>query len=287
MVTSVPSVRDNGGMSYSLLILGSGQDGGSPQVGSASSTGIERTASSVAVFSDDGPVLLFDASPDLRTQYQRLADQCGYAPRLDGVFITHGHMGHYAGLVHFGKEAAATDGLPLFAPQSVLSFLASNEPWASLLSQGNVDPVPIDDVQVTIDDLGVTAIPVPHRAEHTGTVGYSIAVRGKPWAFYLPDIDGWHEWPEAADVMAAHEVCLVDATFSSPDELPGRDLAAIKHPFVPDTIERFGDLTDSRMIVLTHINHSNPLGDDDSAITSRALDAGFIIAHDGLVISHD
>ncbi|MCZ6730230.1 MAG: hypothetical protein O7C61_11035, partial [SAR324 cluster bacterium] len=27
---------------------------------------------------------------------------------LNGVFLTHAHMGHYAGLVHFGYEAVGT-----------------------------------------------------------------------------------------------------------------------------------------------------------------------------------
>jgi len=271
-------------MTYSLIILGSGQDGGSPQVGTDGSIGMERSASSIAVVSNDGSVLLFDASPDIRLQYQTLVATCGEAPMLDGVFITHGHMGHYAGLLHFGKEAAATDALPLFAPGSVLSFLEANQPWASLFSGGHLMPVPIDDMQARLGDITVSAIHVPHRDEFTGTVGYSIAIEDVPWVFYVPDIDGWEEWPEAEEVLASHQVCLVDATFSSADELPGRDIEAIKHPLVTDTIGRFRHLTADRQMVLTHVNHSNPLGDPVAEITTRAIESGFTIAHDGLVI---
>jgi len=283
----VPFVRDNSVMRHTLLILGSGQDGGSPQVGTSANVGPERSAASMALITGDGAVLLFDASPDLRLQYRRLSDHCGEAPDLDGVFITHCHMGHYAGLLHFGKEAASSDGLPLFGSASVLSFLHDNEPWSSLFSSGNLLPIAMDDATATVGDVTVSAIPVPHRAEYTDTVGYSIAVEGDPWAFYLPDIDGWDEWPEAHDVIAAHDVSLIDATFSSSEELPGRHIAAIKHPFVSDTIDRFADLARSHTIILTHINHSNPLGIDGAAITTSARESGFIIAYDGLVIDRD
>ncbi|MEN8238173.1 MAG: MBL fold metallo-hydrolase [Actinomycetota bacterium] len=271
-------------MTHSLIILGSGQDAGSPQVGTFGSAGPARAASSIAVISDDGSVLLFDASPDIRLQYQRLAAHLGFAPPLDGVFITHGHMGHYAGLLHFGKEGAATDGLPLFAPQTVLDFLDENEPWASLMKGGHMLAIPIDDATAALGEITVSAVPVPHRAEFTGTVGYSISIDDTPWAFYLPDIDGWDEWPEAEAVLASHDVCLIDATFCSTDELPGRDIAAIKHPLVPNTITRFQHLTRDREMILTHINHSNPLGNVDADITARAREFGFAVAHDGLVI---
>jgi len=280
-------MRDNSVMTHSLLILGSGQDAGSPQVGTDGSTGLARSASSIAVISHAGMVVLFDASPDIRLQYQLLAAHCGHAPPLDGVFITHGHMGHYAGLLHFGKEGAATDGLPLFAPASVVMFLERNEPWASLMTEGHLLPNAIDDATATIERIAVSAVRVPHRSEFTETVGYSIAIDEVPWVFYLPDIDGWDEWPEADEVFANHDVCLLDATFSSPDELPGRDIEAIRHPLVPDTIERFQHLTREHTMILTHINHSNPLGVVGADVTDRAHALGFTIAYDGLVIDHD
>jgi pyrroloquinoline quinone biosynthesis protein B len=153
-----------------------------------------------------------------------------------------------------------------------------------LLSGGHLLPIAIDDATATIGQITVTSVFVPHRAEFTEAVGYSIAIGSVPWIFYLPDIDGWDEWPEADDVLARHEVCLLDATFSSPDELPGRDIAAIKHPLVGDTIKRFQHLASDRKMVLTHINHSNPLGLADAEITDQPRSHGFTIAYDGLVI---
>jgi pyrroloquinoline quinone biosynthesis protein B len=280
-------MRDNSVMTHTLLILGSGQDAGSPQVGTDGSQGLARSASSIALISAGGTVLLFDASPDIRLQYQRLATHCGYPPPLDGVFITHGHMGHYAGLLHFGKEGAATDGLLLFAPESVLGFLEANEPWASLFTGQHLLPISIDDATATLGEITVSAVPVPHRAEFTGTVGFSISIEGVPWLFYVPDIDGWDVWPDAEEELSRHQVCLLDATFSTPDELPGRDIAAIKHPLVFDTITRFQHLASERTMILTHINHSNRLGLPDDSITDQAQKLGFTVAYDGLVITHD
>ena len=274
-------------MAHSLIVLGSGQDGGTPQLGSRSGRSRDRTASSIAITSHDHAPILFDASPDIRVQYRQLCDHAGGTPTFDGVFITHGHMGHYAGLVHFGKEAANTEHLPLFAPGSVLSFLSSNEPWATLFRENHLEPVSMDGAAASLGSLSVRAIPVPHRSEFTGTVAYSLSVDGQPWLLYLPDIDGWEHWSHAERFIAEHPVSLLDATFTSVGELPGRDITKIKHPLVPDTIDRFAHLTDERTIVLTHINHSNPLGDPDADITAAAIEQGFLIAYDGMVLHRD
>jgi pyrroloquinoline quinone biosynthesis protein B len=53
------------------------------------------------------------------------------------------------------------------------------------------------------------------------------------------------------------DVALLDGTFFSAGELPGRDLHEIPHPLVTDTVERLaGVACDVRLV---HLNHSNPL----------------------------
>lgn len=232
-------------------------------------------------------VLLLDASPDIRMQYAALQPLLGSRdPRqpFDAVCVTHLHMGHYAGLVHFGKEAASTQNMPLIAPQPILDFLGIHEPWRSLLENGNLLGRPIDDDPVPFGDLAIRSIPVPHRAEFAPAVAYSILIDGRPWALYLPDIDSWAAWPEAEDVIEAHMVSLVDATFGSGNELPGRDLAAIPHPLVTDTVERFSHLAQRRTIILTHMNHSNAVADPTSDLAALARAAGFAVASDGMMV---
>lgn len=274
-------------MGIRLIVLGSGQDGGSPQFGTTRGVGRPRTASSIAVLDSDGLVLLFDATPDIRAQSLLLPTRESTEGPVDAVFITHAHMGHYAGLVHFGTEAAATPDIPLFAPDSVIAFLESNQPWAALFSNGYLDPIPMDESTATIGDIIVEAIPVPHRAEFSATCGFSISVEGEPWSLYLPDIDSWDAWPAAEEELARHRVCLIDASFSTAKELATRDIADIPHPLVPDTIARFAHLTPNTRIILTHMNHTNPAADPDSTIASHARAEGVEIAYDGMVVRHE
>lgn len=264
-----------------LIVLGSGQDGGSPQLGTPRAVGEPRTASSVAVLLDES-VLLLDVTPDVRHQWTRWVGTRADLPA--SVFVTHAHMGHYAGLVQFGREAAATDHLPLWAPRSVLDFLEHNEPWATLLTEGYLRPNAVEDGPMIHGRIAIHAVPVPHRAEFGDTVAYSIRVDGDAWALYLPDIDGWDRWPDADAVVGAHHVALIDATFGYSDELPHRNLEDIPHPHVIDTIERFAHLTDGRRIILTHLNHSNRLADPGSDLRTMAERAGFEVASDGMEI---
>lgn len=250
---------------------------------------VGRTASSVVLVSDLWPPVLFDASPDVRSQYLDLVQSHPTVASHDpfaAVFITHGHMGHYAGLVHFGREAANTSGTPLYGDGTLLDFLAANEPWASLFTNGNMTRQVIPAAGVELGRIMVKAIPVPHRADFTATNAYSICVDGSPWALYVPDVDAWDSWLEADEVIASHNLCLIDATFGSMDELPGRSIAAIPHPLVGDTLTRFAEHTGNTQIVLTHINHSNALNDPNSDLSARAFAAGFTIGSDGMVFPY-
>ena len=84
--------------------------------------------------------------------------------------------------------------------------------------------------------------------------------------------------------MSGHEVCLLDATFYSAAELPGRDLKEISHPFITDTLKKFADLTAGRRIILTHFNHSNPVCDPSSAEGRSVVAAGFELAQEMMAI---
>lgn len=308
-------------MARTLYILGSGQDGGLPQFGARMSADMAarvdplavRLGPSVCVLDDDGRCLLIDASPDLKEQESRLLRLPAYASRpagnpFDAVLLTHAHIGHYVGLAHFGREAANTRELPVYCTDDMAVFLRGNAPWDQLVKLANVelqaigparrakrerhDPTvrqPIAGIMeyelVNRDiapwpGLGVRTIPVPHRGEYTDTVGVSID--GK--LLYVPDIDDWRAWSDAREEVRKHEVCLLDGTFFSRDELPGRDLREISHPFIEDTLEFFAEEAKSRRVILTHFNHSNPVCDPASPQARRVLDAGFELAQEMMAI---
>jgi pyrroloquinoline quinone biosynthesis protein B len=241
----------------------------------------------LAVLAADGAVL-FDASPDLRHQQATLHRFPEYGNRIgnafDAVFLTHAHMGHYTGLVHFGKEAHASRDLAVFGSERMQLFLAHNEPWTTLFRDRHLRfEVMADGSSVNpVDDLIVRAVAVPHRDEFSDNLAYVIQVRDGASALYLPDLDRWSDWPAAAAEIAAVDVALIDGTFFSSDDPVGRDIAEIPHPPMRDSVERFADLGGNTRIVFTHLNHSNPAGDPAGDEASWVLSRGFEIATDGV-----
>ncbi|MCA8914741.1 MAG: MBL fold metallo-hydrolase [Planctomycetes bacterium] len=286
-------------MPQTVYIIGSGQDGGLPQVGSRMKPDMAarvdplavRLGPSICVLDDEGRCFLVDVSPDIKEQENRLLSLPGYAKRamrnpFDGVLLTHAHMGHYAGLVHFGREAASCERLAVWCTEKMAGFLSANAPWDQLVSLGNIE-LKVCDGRTGITaplepwpGLSVRPIAVPHRGEYTDTIGISINEK----LLYVPDIDNWDAWPAARDEVAKHEVSLLDATFYSAAELPGRNLKEISHPFITDTVKKFADLTDGSRIILTHFNHSNPVCDPASKEARSVTAAGFELAQEMMAI---
>jgi pyrroloquinoline quinone biosynthesis protein B len=125
--------------------------------------------------------------------------------------------------------------------------------------------------------VAITAGPVPHRDEwNVGTVAFHIQGPQKS-LLYLPDLDAWEQWPEAEATLSQVDVALVDASFYSPDELGGR--SPVAHPPVTDTLTRFANLADR--IILTHLNHTNPVLDVGSEAETAVRQAGFRVAQTG------
>lgn len=258
-----------------ITVLGSGQDGGLPQAGAnhlnddQARQGVipERTGPSLLV-EDEGRRLLCDISPDFRLQWWKRLEP------PETIALTHGHIGHYAGLIHFGKEAMASRATRVHASHRMLAFLQTNAPWSALFTDGHLQPAEEPEWAGHSIDL----IPVPHRGEQTDTVAVSVGGR----VLWLPDIDSWDAWAEAEAVISSHEVVFLDATFWSSDEIPGRTIEDIPHPLVPHTLDRFRHLDNHR--VLVHLNHTNPLCDPTSAEHQEVYDAGFEVAVDGFTV---
>lgn len=282
----------------SAVVLGVMQDGGLPHVGC-------RCTRCVAVYRDpakgeyaaclaivdgrsaEAGIWLIDATPDIKYQLDLLADVLGPHPtrskRLrqpNGIFLTHAHMGHVGGLPQLGPEAMAVRGLPVYAAPSLVQLLRETQLWRPLVENLDMIPVAARETVTLAEELQVTAVPVPHRDEWSaGTYAYRVQGPAKS-LLYLPDIDSWEQWPEAREELASVDVALVDATFYSHDELGGQPPVA--HPLVPHTLRLFGNL--AGRLVLTHVNHTNPVLDANSSERAAVLAAGAKIAHTGQVI---
>ena len=60
---------------------------------------------------------MIDATPDFPEQLQRLGG------RIDGILLTHAHIGHYLGLAQLGREVMGTHRLPVYATRSMAGFV--------------------------------------------------------------------------------------------------------------------------------------------------------------------
>lgn len=275
-----------------VVVLGVGQDGGYPQAGTPPGGAWEperrRRASSLAVVDPvSGERWLFEATPDFREQLHdldALVPRDG-APGLDGIFLTHAHVGHYTGLIHLGREIIGASGTRVYAMPRMRAFLRSNGPWNQLVELGNIAIHPMNDRQaVRLNErLRVTPFLVPHRDEYSETVGFRIDGPSRSVVF-LPDIDKWSRWQELGtrveDVVREVDVAYLDATFYADGEIPGRDMAEIPHPFVVETMRRFegADAGARAKIRFIHINRTNPIGLAESPEREAVLRAGFGIA---------
>ncbi len=285
------------------VVLGTAQDAGVPQINCFSVNCTEvrsgrrpapRVASVGLIDHAAQRRFLFDATPDIVAQVGALLTPSGEAPAalaggtvplheiLHGIFLTHAHMGHYTGLVHLGKEGAAPRALPVFASQRMCEFLSTNAPWDALVNGSFIELRPLTPgtrVQIS-PALAVTPFEVLHRAEYTDTFGYRIH-GPQSTLMYVPDADVWDGWDTPfVDLLRASDIALIDGSFWSRDELGHRAQANVPHPPVSQTLERLRGVQDLPEIRFIHLNHTNPLWDERSALR-RELPEGFGIAETG------
>ena len=278
------------------LVLGIAQDAGYPQAGTKSSLAwgdhrLRRLVSCLALIDPrSGGRWLIDATPDFKEQLHRLdvATPDSGMPGLEGIFLTHAHIGHYTGLIHLSREAIGAHDLPVYAMPRMERFLRDNGPWEQLVTLRNIDIRPLRDQKpvALAPDISVTPFTVPHRDEYSETVGFRITGPSRA-LLYLPDINGWDVWEAAGtrieDVLQTVDIAYLDGTFLSPQELPGRDLSEIPHPIIVSSIERFAALPARARakIRFIHINQSNPLIRDDNEAREYLRSVGFDVAREG------
>lgn len=289
-----------------VVVLGIAQDGGLPQIGCdcARCAAARRDPSRVrhvASLAIHAPrtdhVYLVDATPDLPAQIERihafhhrpvgtLAGKTDRAP-VDGVLLTHAHIGHYLGLAQFGFESLSTKDLPVWASPRMAAYLRANGPWSQLVRLDNIALREFQPGQAFDLEPGITVKPiqVPHRDEYSDTMAFLI--RGpRKTLLYVPDTDTWATWPKPlADVLRDEKVdiALLDGTFYSADELPDRDVTKIKHPLIKATMDLLEPLVKAGKVrvYFTHLNHSNPAFEPGGAAEKAIEGRGFGVATEG------
>ncbi len=279
-----------------LLVLGIAQDGGVPQAGEKrpalwADRSRRRLAASLALVDPKGNDArwIFEATPDFREQLARLDEDFPVqgSPGLNGIFLTHAHIGHYAGLIFLGRESMSAQNTPLYAMPRMADFLRANGPWNQLVDTGNVELRPLgEEERIDLNGrLAVTPFSVPHRQEFSETVAFRI--EGPDCTvLFLPDVDSWEDWEGGRcveDLLSDVDVAYLDGTFFSSDELPGREISRIPHPTIRESMNRFSSLSPEARskIRFIHLNHTNRALQKSSGEYRDLIGRGFRVAQEG------
>lgn len=276
-----------------ITILGIAQDGGFPHINNNNEfqqvandpSSRELVVSLGLIDPVNQKKFLFEATPDMPEQLSILERNYLKTDKIiDGIFLTHAHMGHYTGLMHLGREAMGSKNIPVMAMPRMKKFLESNGPWEQLVSLNNIKILPLgNETSVQVSQLlKVTPFLVPHRDEYSETVGYKIEGPNKT-ALFIPDIDKWSKWERdlVAEVQKV-DYAFLDATFFADGEIP-RPMSEVPHPFVEETVHAFAkaDSTTKSKIIFIHFNHSNPALSPDFKERQELEIKGFRFAKQG------
>jgi len=276
----------------SIVILGTIQDAGSPQIACNKQccTALfenpdhTRLVTSIGLIDNQNDkTYLFEATPDIGAQMKMLAKfkKQKEEENVDGIFLTHAHIGHYTGLMFLGKEAMDAKNTPVYVMPRMKDFLSNNGPWGQLITRNNIALKELtNEKSIAISKtIKVTPFIVPHRDEYSETVGYQIEGPNKS-ALFIPDIDKWEKWDkDIIDEIKKVDYAFFDATFYSGKEINNRDIGQIPHPFIIESLEKFKELSkqEKGKIVFIHFNHTNPVIDVNSMEAKHILKQGYNI----------
>ena len=285
------TIKKNKSNDVVLKVLGTIQDGGIPHMGcnkvcclkyfknntfrvGVSSLGISNLKHETNY--------LIDATPNINHQLKALIGTSNPSEKLNGIFLTHAHMGHYSGLLNFGREAMNSKNITLYLMPRFYNFIQDNGPWNQLVKLENVMLKRIyDREKITLEsNLSITPIQVPHRDEYSETVGFLIEGNTKS-ALYIPDIDKWEKWNNSIVALIKNvDYAFLDGTFYDEKEVNNRDISEIPHPFIIESLKLFNPLNKSEKnkIYFIHLNHTNPLLNSDSSEYNRVIREGFNVA---------
>ena len=276
---------------YTLKILGVVQDGGMPHLGNNKTCceNIKKdkyVTSLMLMNNENNESFLFDASPDINKQLNFMGDRI--KKDLKGIFLTHAHIGHYTGLMYFGREALNSKLVNVYAMPRMKKFLEENGPWSQLVSLQNISIIELsNESKISIDsNVIVQPVEVPHRAEFSETVGYKIYGPNKT-ALFIPDIDKWYLWEKSiVDEIKQVDYAIIDATFYDSKEVNYRDISEIPHPFVTESMDLFDsiDIKEKNKIYFIHLNHTNPLLNEQSKQYKSVITKGYNVAKEDMIL---
>lgn len=302
-----------------IRVLGAGAGGGFPQwncncnncrrIRHGEMQGQRRTQSSIAVSNDSRNWVLFNASPDIRSQLEAFKEAW---PRtgvrdsgIKAIVLIDGQIDHTTGLLMLRES---TQPLEIYCSEMVRQDLTSGFPLFTMLQHycgvnhhelplnGSAFTIPgIDDLRFYSHSLKSKAPPYsphrydPHDGDNVGVIVEQISTGQK--LYYAPGL-GEIE-PHVQTAMQTANCLLVDGTFWQNDEM-GRagicdklslDIGHLPQSGAGGMMEVLNNLPATTRKILIHINNTNPILDEASP-ERQALNAAHIeLAYDGLEIT--
>ncbi|MDC3246154.1 MBL fold metallo-hydrolase [Flavobacteriaceae bacterium] len=293
--TDFSKEKENKSSEILLKVLGAIQDGGIPHMGCSKEccsnyflskkSRIGVSSLGVSNLKHDTNYII-DATPNINFQLIDLIGNADPSKKLNGIFLTHAHMGHYAGLLNFGRESLNSKNIPLYLMPKFYNFILNNGPWNQLVKLNNIKLNKIYNREKVIlhNNLSFTPIQVPHRDEYSETVGYIIESIHKK-ALYIPDIDKWAKWEVSiVEMIKSVDYAFLDGTFFDKKEINNRDISEIPHPFIIESLKLFEglDRSEKSKVYFIHLNHTNPVLNSESSEYKKVISAGFNIAKTGM-----
>ncbi|MGM5469842.1 MBL fold metallo-hydrolase [Flavobacteriaceae bacterium LMO-SS05] len=283
-----------------ITVLGVAQDAGYPQINcdKACCKAFYEGEESKKLVSCLGLVdlqnqkkYIFDATPDFTQQVHELkTNHLDNGQVIDGVFLTHAHIGHYTGLMYLGFEAMGANQIPVYVMPRMKTYLETNGPWSQLVSMNNIELKTLqkDSTLILNSDLKVRPFLVPHRDEYSETVGYKIEGKHKS-VLFIPDINKWELWEQdIVEAVKKVDYAFIDATFMKDGEI-SRPMKDIPHPFIVETTRLFENesIATKSKIYFIHLNHTNPTLKDNHPLKDSIQNLGFNFAKEGMTFTLD
>jgi len=300
-----------------VRVLGAGAGGGFPQwncnchncsrLRRREINAKSRTQSSIAVSSDNESWVLFNASPDIRTQLEAFP---AIHPRrgvrdsgIKAIVLIDSQIDHSTGLLMLRES---TRPLDIYCSEMVRQDLSTGFPVFKMLEHYcnvNHHGVPLDGGSFTISEirdlrfhthsLKSKAPPYsphrhdPHEGDNIGVIVEQISSGKK--LYYAPGLGEME--PHVFAAMQQADCILVDGTFWQEDEMGragicdkrARDIGHLPQSGTGGMIEVLRNVPKARKILI-HINNTNPILDEDSSERKTLDEAGIEVAYDGMEI---
>jgi pyrroloquinoline quinone biosynthesis protein B len=292
-----------------LRVLGSAAGGGYPQwncrcptcraVRDGSRPARARTQSSIAVSPDRRRWFLFNASPDIRAQFEAFPGMHpgdGRTTPLEAVLLTDAEIDHTLGLLLLREGR----GIQLHATAATHATLRAGTGFLQTLERCcPVDWRPVvPGREVSIGGISYRAFDVPtakHDRFGSGTdegrvVGYRLTDESTGRAaVYLPGVQ--ELTPAVRDELDGIDCLFIDGTTWHDDELirlglaekTARDMGHLAIGGPGGSLELLSPLPIVRKIYI-HINNTNPILLQDTPERRLVTEGGMDVAHDGLEV---